>query len=214
MKNRTIKQLLNFNLQLFADDPAPADNQNKETGDPKPGEDKPGEKGDPKPANDEKRFTQADVDRMIAENNARNKRSAEKAIKEAVTEAKAEAEKYAKMSEDEKRRADEMQRQKEMDDLKAENERLKSEAMHRELGAQAAQDLAKGGYPSTPDVLEFVTGKDAEETKQLTNRFKTIINADRKAQEVKRATGSTPKAFGEQKPIDPFTARINKYQRK
>lgn len=209
MKNRTIKQLFDFNLQLFADDPAPADDSaGKGAGEAAKPE------GEAKPAaEDEKKFTQADVDRMIRENDARNKRKAEKELKEAVSTAKAEAEKYAKMSDDEKRRADDLERQKKMEDLKAENARLKSEAMQRELGAQAAQDLAKSGYPSTPDVLAFVTGKDAEETKELTNRFKAIINADRKAQDVKRATGTTPKAYGESKPVDPFTARINKYKK-
>lgn len=206
MKNKLIHSL--FNLQLFAEDPAAEEGAGGAAGEAgKDGDDGAGKEG---AGEQPKTFTQEEVDRIVSERIARERRDAEKAIKNA----KDEAAKYAKMSEEEKRKADEAARLKEIEDLKAENARLQAEAMKAELGKGAAADLEKKEIAVTPDILEFVVGTDAESTKSRTDKFIKAILADRKAQEVKRATKPTPKGYGDGGgPSDPFAARMKKYGR-
>lgn len=202
MKNKLIQNIID--LQLFADDPAPEATEAGENTEPA------GDGGDDDKGESPKTFTQEDVDRIVNERIARERKASEKALKNA----KEEAAKYAKMSEDERRKADEAARQKEIDDLKAENARLQAEALRTELGKSAAVDLEKKDITATPDVLAFVVGPDAETTKANTDKFIKAILADRKAQEVKRATKATPKTYGSGgAETDPFAARMKKYGR-
>ena len=48
---------------------------------------------------------------------------------------------------------------------------------------------------ATQDILDFVVGTDAEDTKGRIDRFVSIINAQIKAAEVSKATGSTPRSY-------------------
>lgn len=206
MKNRLIHRF--FDLQLFTDGTAAGEGAGSAAGDPEKDED--GGADDEGDGKEPKTFTQDEVDRIVSDRIARERRDAEKAIKNA----KDEAAKYAKMSEEEKRKADEAARLKEIEDLKAENARLQAEAMKAELGKGAAADLEKKEIAVTPDILEFVVGTDAESTKTRTDKFIKAILADRKAQEVKRATKQTPKGYGDGGgPSDPFAARMKKYGR-
>ena len=120
MKNKLIQNMID--LQLFADDPTPEATEAGENTDPA------GDGGDDDKGESPKTFTQEDVDRIVNERIARERKASEKALKNA----KEEAAKYAKMSEDERRKADEAARQKEIDDLKAENARLQAEALRTE----------------------------------------------------------------------------------
>lgn len=211
MRNRIIQSMMKYgryNLQIFADDPAGEDGADE--GADKGGEDKDDDPSKKDEDKGEKTFTQAELDRIVKERLERERKANQQAIKDA----KAEAAKYAKMSEEERRKADEAAKQKEIDDLKAENARLQAEALRTELGKSAAADLEKKDITVTPDILELVVGADAEATKSLTDKFIKAVLADRKAQEVKRATKNTPKGYGSggSEP-DPFAARMKKYGR-
>ncbi|MDD6155266.1 MAG: DUF4355 domain-containing protein, partial [Eubacteriales bacterium] len=126
--------------------------------------------------------------------------------KKAIEDAQKEAEKLAKMNADQKK-------DYAMEQLKDENERLKAEHMKVELGRTASGHLKESGIDATDDILSFVVGTDAEATKANIDKFVSIIQAQVKAAEVKRATGSTPKSFGGNKtPISEIDKRIAKYR--
>ena len=99
--------------------------------------------------NEDKRFTQAELDAIVRDRLAREKANREKAEKE--TREKAEADALAKNQEWEKLAA---QREKELNDIKADNERLQTEGMQRKA-AEAA------GLPSI--FADRIRGGTAEE---------------------------------------------------
>lgn len=193
-------------LQMYAgDDGAGGEGGEEGTGG---GEDEGSEEGKGKEAGGGKTFTQADVDKIVAERIAREKKANEKAIKEA----KEEAAKLAKMNEDQKKEYEAQKKDKQIADLQAENESLKREAMKSELGKTVSAELMAAGFPATPDVLEFIVGDDAETTQARKESFIAILEADRKAQAVKRATGKTPQSYKNKGKEDPFDKVLNKYK--
>lgn len=202
-----------FNLQLFAEpeeDPAAEDTQEtdpEETGSKE-------EQG--KTA---KTYTQKELDNIIRK---RVKRAEDKARKEAeeaaatqIENARTEAEKLARMNEEQKRQYEEEKKAKEMDDLRAENERLKKAQEHADLSRQAADMLQfDHNITATQDILDFVVGDDADTTKSRIDKFVAIIKADRKAVEAERAIGKTPKSFNNGKnELSEFQKRLNKYKK-
>ena len=198
-----------FNLQLFAEpevDPAAEDTQ-EEAGSKE-------EQG--KTA---KTYTQEELDSIIRK---RVKRAEDKARKEAeeaaatqIKNARTEADKLARMNEEQKRQYEEEKKAKEMDDLRAENERLKKAQEHADLSRQAADMLQSDhNITATQDILDFVVGDDADTTKNRIDKFVAIIKADRKAVEAERATGKTPKSFNNGKnELSEFQKRLNKYKK-
>ena len=153
---------------------------------------------------DEKKYSDADVDAIIDKKFAKWKAQQEKA----VADAKAEAEKLAKMNADQKK-------DYEMEKLQAENEKLKAEAMKVELGKTASALLKEQEIDATQDMLDFVVGKDADATKANIEKFVGIIQSQVKAAEVKRATGETPKSYGDNNGEPEMTEiqrRIAKYK--
>lgn len=212
MRNRIVEALLDpkmylpMDLQLFADDDGDSGEQGA-GGDP--GEDQ-GPEGDQEQAG--KSYSQDEVNQLIEKRLARERSKLKAEAEQAVKDAKDEATKLAKMNADQKREYEAQKKDETIKKQQEEIDRLKADAMKAELGKQVSAELVTDGYPGTADVLEFIVGKDAEETKARKDRFVSIINADRKAQELKRATGSTPKSYGSGENIDAHAERIKKYK--
>ena len=69
------------------------------------------------------------------------------------------------------------------------------------------------GIHVSQDFLDLTVTGDADAAKANVDKLVKIILADRKAQEEKRARGTTPKDFGGAKEVDPYQAIVNKYKR-
>ncbi len=180
-------------LQLFADEPAtdgqaPADGTEPAKEEPKP--------------EPEKKYTDADVDKIVKGKYAKWKADYEKDLETA----KEEAAKLAKMNADQKQ-------QYEMDKLRAENEELKKAQMRAELGKTASGLLQEKNIDATQDILDFVVGEDAESTNKNIDKFVKIIEAQVKKAEVARATGTTPRTITNNgNALTEIDKRIAKYQ--
>lgn len=202
-----------FNLQLFAEPEADPAAEGAQETDPA----ETGSKDEPEKA--AKTYTQEELDSIIRK---RVKRAEDKARKEAeeaaatqIENARTEAEKLARMNEEQKRQYEEEKKAKEMDDLRAENERLKKAQEHADLSRQAA-DMLQSDYniTATQDILDFVVGDDADTTKSRIDKFVAIIKADRKAVEAQRAIGKTPKSFNNgENELSEFEKRLKKYKK-
>lgn len=202
-----------FSLQLFAEpevDPAAEGAQETHPAET-------GSKDEPEKA--AKTYTQEELDNIIRK---RVKRAEDKARKEAeeaaatqIENARTEAEKLARMNEEQKRQYEDEKKAKEMDDLRAENERLKKAQEHADLSRQAADMLQSDhNITATQDILDFVVGDDADTTKSRIDKFVAIIKADRKAVEAERTIGKTPKSFNNGKnELSEFQKRLNKYKK-
>lgn len=180
-----------INLQLFADDPTdpltdpPADSEPPK--DPEP-------KNDP-PVDPDKQFTQKDID-------------------DAVEAAKKEAAKLAKMNAQQKQEYEYEKLQKENEEKDARIAELEKEAMRSTLSKQAAE-IMKNDHDiiATQDMLDFVVGDDAEQTKALIDKLVGIILEDRKQVETARATGRTPRTYSNNgNTMSEIDKRIAKYQ--
>ena len=194
-----------FDLQLFADDPNPAPAGGDGGTDPKAD----GKSNDPKPAADDKKYTDADVDRIVNERRSRW----EKEHNEAVKAAQEEAAKLAKMNEAQKQQYELEKQQKANEDLQAEIEKLKQERVHIELSKTAASLLHENGIDATEGILNFVVGADAETTKANIDAFVKIVEAQVKKAEVARATGTTPKVITHAgNAMSEIDKRLAKYQ--
>lgn len=185
-----------WDLQLFAEEAAeseePAEEQQEEA----------------------KTFTQDEVNEMIKKRLAREKAKLKAETEEAVKTAQAEAAKLAKMNADQKREYEEKKKDEQIAKQQEEIAKLKAETLRAELSRQVGSELQSEGYPATVDVMEFVVGRDAEETKARKDKFISIIQADRKAQAEKRATGTTPKQYGGGQKTDPFASIMKKYNKR
>lgn len=193
---RTITDRELWDLQLFAEEAAeseePAEEQQEEA----------------------KTFTQDEVNEMIKKRLAREKAKLKAETEEAVKTAQAEAAKLAKMNADQKREYEEKKKDEQIAKQQEEIAKLKAETLRAELSRQVGSELQTEGYPATVDVMEFVVGRDAEETKARKDKFISIIQADRKAQAEKRATGTTPKQYGGGQKTDPFASIMKKYNKR
>ena len=124
----------------------------------------------------------------------------------AVKNAQEESAKLAKMNADQKH-------QYEMEKLQKENAELKRSALRMELGKTATGLLKEHNVDATQDILDFVVGEDAEETKERIDRFVSIVQAQLKRAEVERATGRTPKTVHNTgNAMSEIDKRIAKYQ--
>lgn len=192
---RTITDRELWDLQLFAEETAESEEPSEEQ------------------QEEAKTFTQDEVNEMIKKRLAREKAKLKAETEEAVKTAQAEAAKLAKMNADQKREYEEKKKDEQIAKQQEEIAKLKAETLRAELSRQVGSELQTEGYPATVDVMEFVVGRDAEETKARKDKFISIIQADRKAQAEKRATGTTPKQYGGGQKTDPFASIMKKYKR-
>lgn len=167
---------LPMNLQYFAEDTGgnggsntestdPTNTDNQQPNDPstsKPDDD-PNDDSSTNPDDDKpKTFTQAEVEKMIAE---RTERERSKSYKKGIEAGKTEAEKLAKMGDDEKQ-------QYKFEQMATELENMKQEKARSEM-VTTANDRLQEEHISLPSksVERFVVGKDAEDTNTRLNDF-------------------------------------------
>lgn len=131
----------------------------------------------------QKLFTQEELERIIKQRIAREREAAEKAIKE--------AEKLAKMNEEQKR-------EYELEKLRRENEELRKAQTRYELGKEATKMLAEKGIIANDEVLNFVVRDDAEQTSEAVRTFSELVErlAEEKMKEALK--GKPPKQLREQ----------------
>ena len=130
----------------------------------------------PEPQED-KKYTDAEVDAIIAKKFAKwNKEQEAK---------QAEAEKVRKMNVEQKA---EYEKQKQADRIAE----LEAQLNRRDLEREASSILAEKGIQATADVLDFVVRSNAEETFEAINSFNTLVEqvADLKVSEMLK--GKTP----------------------
>lgn len=190
-----------FNLQLFAEKSAPDLTPDEPENAPKSSEE---EKG-------EKTFTQAELDKIVKDRLKRAEKENQKKIEEARTE----AQKLAKMNEEQKKAYEQEKIQTENENLKNQIAQLEKQAQRTELSKSAATILQENHkITATQDILDFVVGETAEDTNVRIEKLVSVIKADRKAVEAERALGRTPKIYrtDHEKP-SPFEAKLNKYKR-
>lgn len=198
-------ELRRWNLQMFADE---GEDENKGEG---------SEGGSAEDADNggaqEKTFSQDEVNRLVEKRLAKERAKLKAETEKQVKDAQEEAAKLARMNAEQKREYEQEKLKQQMDAIRAENETLKKEALRTQLGQEAAAILKESKIEATPDILEFVVGDDAETTKAKIGKFVSVIQAQIKAHDIERATGSVPKNYGgsKDKP-DPFQAIINKYK--
>ena len=218
MRNRELYRfgIAPFNLRLFegedgtadaagATETAPAEETDKQT-------DADGDKPDSGAQKaQEKRYSDAEVDAIVRKKLAKAKAEQEEAVKSA----RAEAEKLAKMNSEQKRQYEAEKKDQQIKEYEAEIKALKHDQLRAELSKQAAR-IMKDDHDivATQDMLDFVVGEDAEDTKDRITKLVTIIQDDRKAQDERRARGTTPKSYGSGKgETDPFAAIMRKYKK-
>lgn len=194
MKNRVIHAELNreqaralhgrlpFNLQLFADDGG----DNGDDGDD--GGDDGDEDGDDDGEEDkpEKKYTDADVDRMVKQRLARERKAAEKKAKEA-----AEAEKLKRMTAAEKRDA-------EFEQMKRELAELKGEKQKSEMLSTASDILKDAGVNVSSKLVSHLIAETADETKANVDEFVKLFNdaVNKGVKAAMKAAGNSPKKQG------------------
>lgn len=161
-------------LQRFADD---GDEDVKD-------EEKAPENGDNEPTDGEKKYTDAEVDEIVSKKFAKWKAKEEEAVKAA----KEEAEKLAKMN------AEQKQKYK-LEQLEAENEKLKKEAAKLEMSKTATTLLKEKGIEATAEMLEFVVTGEAESTKENIDKLVNIIKTQLAFAEKEHAKGTPPPAY-------------------
>lgn len=126
----------------------------------------------------EETFTKAQLEEIVKQRVAREKKAAEKAVEE--------AKKLAKMNEDEKAKY-------ELEQLQNELAELKRESTRNGLAKEASKMLSEHDIQVDEDLLAFVVKDTAEDTQTAVNAFVGLINK-KVEQGVKKAlSGNTPK---------------------
>lgn len=128
----------------------------------------------------EKTFTQEEVDQILKERLAREKKNKEDAVKE--------AEKLAKMNKDQKAEYEREQMQKELDAYKAKEAR-------NEMKQTAKDMLKEKDIGADDDLLEIVTADTADQTSENVKAFTDVLNRMVKEQIQAKLTQGTPKSF-------------------
>ena len=126
----------------------------------------------------EKTYTESELQKIVKDRIAREKKAAEKAVEE--------AKKLAKMNEDEKKQYEFEQLQQELAELK------RKDAFYG-LSREASKMLSDNNITADDDLLAFVVKDDAEATKQAVDAFVALVNG-KVADGVKQAlSGNAPK---------------------
>ncbi len=164
-------ELLSLNLQFFAEEDDSLDS--KETNENQDSKD---QIEDKKPNG--KTYTEDEVQKMVKDRVAREKKAAEKAIDE--------AKKLAKMNEDEKAKYELEKLQKELAEYK------RKESFYS-LSKEASKMLSENSITVDDDLLSFVVKDTAEDTQHAVNSFVSLINAKVEEGVKKALAGKPPK---------------------
>ena len=135
----------------------------------------------------EKTFTQDEVNQLIGKYRSEGKSKAEADIAKAVADAKAEWERQAKMTEDERVKEASVKREKELDDKE------KALAL-RENTANAKELLAEKHIDTS--MAKFLVTSDAEETKKNIEEFEKAYAKAVEAGVEDKLKGKTPEDKG------------------
>lgn len=192
----------NFNIQLFAEeataDPATAaaDQGNASVKE----EEKPATAAEP-----EKKYSDADLDRIVKGKKAEWKKELEKEV-EATKAAEREAAKLEKMDAQQKAEYKAAQLQKELDEYKRKDTLA-------EMSKTARKMLSDEGISVSDELLSMLVTTDAEKTKAAVDGFKKLFTETVESKVKDRLRGETPKAgTGAAAPVSEIEKRIKKYQ--
>ena len=126
----------------------------------------------------EKTYTETELQKIIKDRISREKKAAEKAIQE--------AEKLAKMNQDEKKQYEFEQLQKELEELKRKDARYS-------MSAEATKMLSEHNVPIDEHVFEIVVKDTAEETKERVDWFAKYVTEIAEQMSKKALSGTAPK---------------------
>lgn len=171
--------LLNLDLQFFADPTDPVEPPTDPTPPADPPTDPPG-----------KTYTQEELEEIVKQRVAREKKAAEKAVKE--------AEKLAKMNEDQKKQYEFEKLQKELEEYK------KKDAFYS-LSKEATKMLAEKDIVADDEVLSFVVKDTAEDTQTAVNSFISLVDKKVKESVKKALAGKAPKVNTSNGAKNPFS---------
>lgn len=174
MKTDRFKQsrpYLPLKLQLFAEPPADPTPSKPDPVDP-PAD--PAPPADPNPP--VKTYTQEELEKIIKERVAREKKATEEAVEE--------AKKLAKMNEEEKAKY-------ELEKLQSELAEYKKKDAFNGLSKEASKMLSEHNIHADDELLAFVVKDDAEATKLAVDSFVALVNT-KVTDGVKQALSGTP----------------------
>lgn len=176
---------LRLNLQHFAEQGDGSEgndgNDGQQGGNPEGKGDQQG--GNPDDKNDQqgdKTFTQEEVDQILKDRLAREKKNKEDAVKE--------AEKLAKMNKDQKAEYEREQMQKELDAYKAKEAR-------NEMKKHASDVFKNNEITPNDELLDIVTADTADQTQANVQAFKDVLNNMVKEQVQAKLYQGTPKNY-------------------
>lgn len=149
----------------------------------------------------ERTFTQEDIDRMIAREKAEWRRAQEKAVQEA----RAEAERMAKMTAEERAQAEREKRESELT-------RREADISRREMRAQAMATLVSEQLP--PELAELINYADANSYAASLETMKKVWNQAVQEGVEARMKGATPKTGTRSRPATLREAIGQKYAEK
>lgn len=173
-----MNDLLKMRLQLFAD-PEGNPEPKGDDGGGNPAEPKePNGEGEPKEPKQEETFTKEQMEDIIKQRVAREKKAAEKAV--------AEAEKLAKMNQEEKEKY-------EFEKLKQELEEYKKKDTYYSLSKEATKMLSEKGIKVGDKLLEKLVQEDADSTKDVVEEFAEMYREDLESGVKQALAGNSPK---------------------
>lgn len=174
------KHRIPFNLQLFAEDGGDGGDNGSDDGDDGSDDD------DDKGGEPEKKYTDADIDKIVKERLARERKAAEKKARQ-----QAEAEKLKNMTAAEKRDA-------EFEEMKARLATLEAEKNQASMLSTASDILKDAGIVVSSKLVGHLIAETADETKANVDEFVKLytdaVNKGVKA--AMKASGSNPKKGG------------------
>ena len=152
----------------------------------------------------DKVFTQDEVTAIVEARLARERSKAEKETEKKIESAIQEAERLAKLSEDERKQEAEEAKDKELEAAKAELARvyLERDTMSR---------LAEEKIPS--EFKDFLMGSDAESTNENIKAFKPIFESMIQKQVEERLKGKTPTVAAQASKADVWAGLKDKYKK-
>ena len=156
-----MKNMIFMALQLFADDPAPSDPKPGNLTDPKPADPKPWDPDpDPKQGEPQKKYTDADVDKIINRKFAEWEKKQQAKVDEAT--------KLAEMNAQEKAEYKASQ-------LEAELNKLKEKDTLAEMSKTARKMLSEEDINIPDELLSHLVSTDAEDTKNTVQAFAKLF---------------------------------------
>lgn len=170
-----------FNLQLFAEDGANSGDDGSDDGD-----DGSDDGDDDKGGEPEKKYTDADIDKIVKDRLARERKAAEKKARQ-----QAEAEKLKNMTAAEKRDA-------EFEEMKARLASLEAEKNQAEMLSTASDILKDAGIVVSSKLVGHLIAETADETKANVDEFVKLYNdaVNKGVKAAMKASGSNPKKGG------------------